>query len=49
MYLIANLVGNTNNIEVYYVNTDCVEGPVTTTVVGRGGRVLQFTDRPHVT
>ncbi len=26
--LIANLPGNINNIEIYCVNRDCVEGPV---------------------
>ncbi len=34
MYLIANLAGNRNNIEIYRDNRDRVKGPVTTVVGG---------------
>jgi hypothetical protein len=40
LYIIANLAGNINNIETYQVNRDCVEGPATTTVGGRGEGVM---------
>jgi hypothetical protein len=48
LYIIANLAGNINNIETYHINRDCVEGPATTAVGGRGEGVRRLTARSHV-
>ncbi len=47
IYIIANLAGNIKNIETYCVNRDCVEGPVTTPLRGRGEGVRHLMARSH--
>ncbi len=49
LYIIVNLAGNINNIETYCVSRDCVEGPVTTMVGGKGEGVYCLMARSHVT
>jgi hypothetical protein len=47
--VIANFLHNVNNIEAYHVDRDCVKGPATNVVGGKGGGVRRLTAKSHVT